>query len=51
MVRILGSWGEVPGSDTSKVGPHYFVKNTEGGAKYQGGFHRSPTSVRSWEAV
>ena len=34
-VRILGSWGTVPGSDTSGDGPHYLVKNTEGGAKYQ----------------
>ena len=38
----------VPGSDISGDGPQYFVKNTEGGAKYQVtwqvGFQRSPTS-------
>ena len=38
MVKILGSWGAVPGSDTSGDGPQYFVKNTEGGAKSQVGF-------------
>ena len=41
-MRILGSWGAVPGSDTSRDGPHYFVKNTEGGVKYQVGFLEVP---------
>ena len=37
VVRILESWGVVPGSDTSEDGPKNFVKNIEGGAKYQVG--------------
>ena len=45
-VRILGSLGVVPGSDTSGDGLQYFVKNTEGGAKYQVGFQRSHTSCQ-----
>ena len=45
-MRILGSLGAVPGSDTSGDGPQYFVKNTEGGAKYQVGFQRSHTSYQ-----
>ena len=32
----------VPGSDTSGDGPQYFVKNIEGGAKYQVGFLEVP---------
>ena len=31
MVRILGSWGVVPGSHTSGNGPQNLVKNVEGG--------------------
>ena len=38
VVKILGSWGAVPGSDTSGDGPNKFVKNIEGGAKYQVSF-------------
>ena len=50
-VRILGSWGVVPGSDTSGDGPQYCFKNTKGGAKYQVGFLEVPLPVRSCESV
>ena len=33
-VRILGSWGAVPGSDTSGDGLEYFAKTTKGGVNY-----------------
>ena len=42
VVRILGSWGVVPGSDTSGDGPQYFVKNIECCAKYQVGLLEVP---------
>ena len=38
VVKILGSWGAVPGSDTSGDGLNKVVKNIEGGAKYQVSF-------------
>ena len=47
MVRILGSWGAVPGSDTSGDGPQYFVKNIEGGVKYQVGLLEVPLLQKS----
>ena len=42
MVRILGSWGAEPGSDTTGDGPQNFVKNIEGSAKYQVGLLEVP---------
>ena len=37
-MRILGSLGAIPGSDTSRGGPQYFAKNTKGGVP--GGFSK-----------
>ena len=40
-----------PGSDISRDGPQYFVKNTEGGAKYQVGFLEVLLPIRSSKAM
>ena len=42
-VRILRSRGALPSSGISEDVPQYFVKNTEGVAKYKVGFKRSPS--------